>query len=91
MHVLISYDISDHKVRKKFFSYLREKGLHSQKSVFECDLEPEDIKQVHSFAQELDLEPQDSIVLYPLCKRCSSKASILGQGIRLEETNWIVI
>ena len=80
MHVLIAYDISDDKMRNQFFKYLREKGLHSQKSVFECDMSLEDIKKVQYFADDLHLQAQDSVVLYPICKRCSSSVSILGQG-----------
>ena len=38
MHTLIAYDISDNKTRSKFFSFLLEKGLHTQKSVFECEM-----------------------------------------------------
>ncbi len=91
MHVLIAYDISDTKVRKKFFTYLKEKGMHSQKSVFECDLEPEEIESVRNYAADLPLQERDSIVLYPLCKHCSSKATILGQGIHFETTDWMVI
>lgn len=39
MHVIIAYDISDHRLRHKIFSLLKEKGAHSQKSVFECEMD----------------------------------------------------
>ena len=91
MHVLITYDISDNRTRLKFFKFLREKGLHSQKSVFECDMSREEIGHVHSFARSLNLQEQDSVAVYPLCRRCSRRAILLGQGIRIVTTNWTVI
>ncbi|MBQ9406139.1 MAG: CRISPR-associated endonuclease Cas2 [Desulfovibrio sp.] len=91
MHVLIAYDISDNRTRGKFFKFLREKGLHSQKSVFECDLDQQGIQGVRKFAASLNLQEHDSVAIYPLCARCSRRARILGQGIHLVRTAWTII
>ena len=74
MHALIAYDISDNRQRRRFFAYLRELGLNTQKSVFECELEAEDVAKVLKFAASLDMQPQDSVVVYPLCRRCARGA-----------------
>ncbi|MBQ7585958.1 MAG: CRISPR-associated endonuclease Cas2 [Desulfovibrionaceae bacterium] len=91
MHTIVAYDISDNRTRNKFFKYLKEKGLHSQKSVFECEMDPVDIKSVQFFAASLSLEPQDSVVIYPICKRCSKHAMLLGLGLKFVQTDWMVI
>ncbi len=91
MHVLVGYDISDNRLRGKIFAFLKEKGLHSQKSVFECDMDPAILRAVMRFMQQLDLGDRDSIVFYPLCSRCARKGRILGQGLKLLQTDWIII
>ena len=91
MHALIAYDISDNKTRRKFFNFLREKGLRTQKSVFECEMEPEEAAAVLRVAASLGVRPRDSVVIYPLCRRCGRRAIILGQGIRVARTDWMVI
>lgn len=91
MRTLIAYDISDHRARRKFFAFLREKGLHTQKSVFECELGAGDVAEVLRVAAALDMRPQDSVVLWPLCRRCAQGAVILGRGIGLARTSWMVI
>lgn len=90
MHVLVAYDISNNKSRTKLYKYLKDRGLHSQKSVFECDMQPDDIKKVYNYAKGL-MEENDSLVIYRLCKRCSKKACILGQGIFLVQQDWVII
>jgi CRISPR-associated protein Cas2 len=91
MYALIAYEISDNRTRRKFFSFLREKGLHTQKSVFECVLGQKEFAAVLRMAAALDMQPWDSVVIYPLCRRCAHRAIILGQGIRVTQTDWMVI
>lgn len=91
MQALIAYDISDDRTRRKFFAFLREKGLHTQKSVFECAMGSEHLTAILRAAAQLDLEPQDSIVVYSLCRRCANGVIIMGQGSRVEQMDWLVI
>lgn len=91
MHILVAYDISDNRLRGKIFAFLKEKGLHSQKSVFECEMDPATLRAVLRFMRRLDLGERDSIVFYPLCSRCARKGRILGKGLKLVQTDWIII
>lgn len=91
MHTLIAYDIGDNRARRRFFAYLSEKGLHTQKSVFECELGPEDVAAVLREAASLPLEPRDSVVVYPLCRRCAGGCILLGQGISVAREDWTII
>ena len=43
MHAVIAYDISINRTRSQVFRILRELGINSQRSVFECELTAEEI------------------------------------------------
>lgn len=91
MHAVIAYDISDNETRTKVFKLLKELGVNSQRSVFECELQPEEIRHIVSrIAPMLDSET-DSLLVYPLCRRCAAGVEILGQGMPLVEMEWKVI
>lgn len=91
MHVIIAYDISDYRLRHKIFSLLKEKGAHSQKSVFECEMDKAELDALRRSLQQLDLGANDSIVFYPLCRRCARQGHILGQGLSLLQTDWMIM
>lgn len=91
MHVVIAYDISDNKKRLKLFSYLKEKGINSQKSIFECEMEQNTLNDTYRFSQSLELDMSDSVIFYPLCKRCTHHVAILGQGLELIKTDWLIV
>ena len=91
MHVVITYDIHCHKNRAQIFRILREMGINSQRSVFECELSADEIRQLQARLRHFVTEATDSLLIYPLCKRCAAGVHILGQGIPLVQTDWQVI
>ena len=92
MHVVVAYDIHSNKIRTRMFRLLSELGLHTQLSVFECDLEEAQCRDLLSKAEGLlDVEKGDSLLLYPLCRRCSRGADILGQGLRVVNVDWQIV
>lgn len=91
MQVLVAYDIADNKTRMKIFSFLKEKGLHTQKSVFECEMDARLMDEVRHVMESLADPETDSVLFYPLCRRCCNRVSIIGQGIRIIHTDWMVI
>ncbi len=91
MHTVIAYDISDNENRLKVFRILSELGFNSQKSVFECELQSDEIlRLVSRLTSYIDPE-SDSLLVYPLCRRCAGGVAVLGQGISLVQTDWQVI
>ena len=90
MHVVIAYDIRCNAVRRQLFAFLKEKGLPSQRSVFECSMDASTLASVQRFVQNLELDEQDSVLFYPLCRRCARQSEILGQGITMQSTDWVV-
>ncbi len=91
MHVLFAYDISDNKNRTKVFKVLRELGINSQRSVFECELVSDEIHHLVERISPLIDPETDSLLVYPLCHRCASKVHILGQGVPLIQTDWEIV
>ena len=90
MHVVVAYDIARSKARGRMFRMLSELGLHTQLSVFECDLDARQRRLLLDSAGDI-LEEGDSLVLYPLCSRCARSVRVLGQGILMLHADWQVI
>jgi len=88
---LITYDITDPKRLRKMHSFLKEYGLNTQKSVFECDIDENALRQIRKFCkEELDLST-DQVRIYKICSRCINKVSVSGQGIKITKLDYAVI
>lgn len=82
MRVLISYDISDDKRRKKVAKLLEGYGYRVQYSVFECDLTLKQIKKVKTGLKPFVKPAQwESIRIYPLDKKSAEQIIILGKDM----------
>lgn len=80
MYILISYDIVDNRTRTKVMKFLKDFGSHVQLSVFECDLDEEQLERVKEGVEELIDEKEDRIRYYALCKACLKRIEISGWG-----------
>ena len=83
MLYLISYDISETKVRTKIADYLSERGRRLQKSVFLAEISKHEIKtvlkQIENIAKlSKESECEDSITCIPLCGVCRDRMLCLG-------------
>lgn len=91
MHVLVSYDISSNKTRARFHTFLKEFGLNTQKSVFECDLDDQGIAKVLQEARD-QLDPAtDNLRLYRICVTCQRKVVISGLGLKVVQLDFMII
>ena len=91
MNTIITYDIVGNKHRAKLRNFLKELGVRSQYSVYECRLDREEIKIIKQFCHKnLNLQ-EDSVRIYRVCSRCMNNAEIQGQGITFSQLDWIVI
>lgn len=83
MLTLIAYDIRNNPTRTKVHHILKEHGLNTQRSVFECEVTPETrAKLLTSISRLLD-EETDSLRVYGVCEDCMRKVVTQGQGIKL--------
>jgi CRISPR-associated protein Cas2 len=91
MIVVIGYDIVDDTRRMAVFSYLKDFGLHSQKSLFECDLSPTEYVQIKAKLSSLIDHKTDSMRFYQFCKPCYEKADKSGHGVQLTTLSYIIL
>ena len=88
---LITYDITDPKRLKRMHKFLKEYGLNTQKSVFECDIDDNALKSIRKFCRvELDLA-DDQVRIYKICSRCINKVSLSGLGLKITQLDYAVI
>ena len=81
MIYFVSYDISDDKVRKKLFKFLKNYGIPVQKSVFELRKTSKEISEIKKeISKKFNLSSSDSIRFYRVCNECIKKIVVQGIG-----------
>ena len=91
MNTIVTYDITDNKRRNRLRKFLKELGIRSQYSVYECRLDARERRLVRTWCRDnLDLR-EDSLRIYRVCSRCMDKAVIQGQGITFSRLDWVII
>ena len=81
MFYLVSFDISDDKIRYRVVKALKGYGTRVQKSVFECSGLTE--KQFLKLKDRLDGlidETTDSVRYYKICAKCLKDVEVSGLG-----------
>lgn len=88
---LITYDITDPKRLRNMHKYLKEFGINTQKSVFECDIDDAALKIIRAWCRvNLDLA-EDQVRIYKICSRCLNKVMISGQGLKITQLDYAVV
>jgi len=90
MIVLIAYDVSSDRNRAKLHKFLKEFGLNTQKSVFECDLDDQSLKKIVQNIHGLINLETDSVRLYKICSSCTRKMVVSGRGLQLTQLDFLV-
>lgn len=91
MIILLTYDISSHKARRVFHRFLKEFGLNTQKSVFECDLDSEAVHRIVAFGRSIINPATDSVRIYRLCAACLRNVRVSGRGIKIAVLDYMII
>lgn len=80
LHFVISYDISNNRLRAQLARLLEGYGVRVQYSVFECRLEYERyqelLKKMKEYSEKFE---EDSIRIYRICKNCEQEIETLGK------------
>ena len=91
MIIFITYDITEQKRLTKMHKFLKEFGINTQKSVFECDIDDEGLKRIRQYCKNnLDLST-DAVRIYKICSGCMKKVSLSGVGIKLTLLDYMVV
>lgn len=82
MRVVISYDISNDKRRRKVATIMEGYGYRVQFSVFECDLTAQQLKAVQKKLRPCVKKGEgDSIRFYPLPADALEKIQVMGNDL----------
>ncbi len=91
MIILVTYDITDPRRLRRTHKSLKEFGLNTQKSVFECDIDNIALKKIRRFCKDtLDLS-RDAVRIYKICSRCMNKVELSGLGMKLTQLEYMVM
>ncbi len=91
MNTIVVYDIVENRTRVRLHKFLKELGILSQRSVFECRLDDREIRQIREYCLEnIDLE-KDAVRIYRVCSRCMNKAVVQGCGVKLSQLDWCIV
>jgi len=91
MITVITYDITEPRRLNRLRRFLKEYGIRSQRSVFECRLSRAELADIRKYClSRLDLK-EDSVRIYRICDRCMARAFVQGQGIKLTITGWEIV
>lgn len=79
MKYIISYDISNGKIRKEFSDFLKSEGfIRIQKSVFLGKINKKYMyKSLRTWTEKLD-KVEDSIIIFPICEVDFEESYFLG-------------
>ncbi len=87
MYVIVSYDITNNKIRTRIHDILKNYGTRVLYSVFECDIDRDDLATLRLSIEPL-IEEGDSIRYYRLCAECLE--SVLVDGSRASPASGLV-
>lgn len=92
MKVVVAYDISRDDRRARLGAILAAHGARIQRSVYECFLTSEDLREVMAAAEELMDHRTDVVHAFPLCESCAAGRQSLGQDNAIhDDAYWVVI
>jgi len=91
MVTMVIYDITDTPRRQKLHKFLKEYGINTQKSVFECKINKRELDEIRKYCYHmLDLN-KDSVRIYRICSSCYKQMFFSGQGVKLTELDFIIL
>lgn len=78
MVVIIAYDIVSNKRRNRIHKALKGYGVNSQRSIFECDIQPSQFKGLIATLELMINKDEDDLRIYRLCADCISNVVTMG-------------
>ena len=78
MFCVVAYDIPDNRRRAKLFKAMKGFGIHTQFSVFECQLTEPNFLRMLSAIETLIKHNEDDIKVYVLCRDCMKTIKLIG-------------
>ncbi|WP_254864332.1 CRISPR-associated endonuclease Cas2 [Halovivax gelatinilyticus] len=88
MRLVITYDISDDKNRRRIYRTLQRYGAWRQYSVFEVNVsKTERVELEDELKKHVEESDDDRIRIYRLCQSCQGDVTDIGAGPPDEQSN----
>lgn len=88
---VIAYDIVSNRRRSRLHRYLKEFGLNTQKSIFECEVDKKTLLRLVQGARQFIDPAEDSLRIYRLCSSCQRRVAVSGLGVSLRTLDFTVL
>lgn len=76
---IVSYDLSDDKLRNKVAKELKNYGRRVQYSIFECQISKKQMEQLYKkLLSVMQRENNGNIRIYYICARCMEQTQTIG-------------
>jgi CRISPR-associated protein Cas2 len=90
-HILASYDIHEPKRLLRVAKVMKDYGERVLKSVFECNLTPEQFERMKARVDSIIDHMEDSVRYYFICGKCVGNVEVSGLGLRFSEDEEVTI
>ncbi|GJQ64185.1 MAG: CRISPR-associated endoribonuclease Cas2 1 [Melioribacteraceae bacterium] len=77
--IVYAYDITENKNRTRLAKKLKDFGWRVQYSVFECDINKDELTKLNKITKSIIDEAKDSVIIYDLCEGCRKKIKTFGK------------
>lgn len=91
MQYIVSYDISSDKKRIKASKLLENFGVRVQYSVFECELNKKELKELKAKLSEIINQKIDSVLFLRQCENCVNLKEYLGVELTIKRINILTV
>lgn len=91
MFFVVAYDMPDNKRRTRLLKALKGFGIHTQFSLFECELDETELGRLLLAIDRIINTREDAVKVYRLCRNCVSAVRVIGLGRVAIEPDCIII
>ena len=88
---IVSYDISNNKIRTRIRNVTSGYIYRVQRSVFEGIISQRGFNELLKRLKNNHLEATDSIRIYKICEKCMSKVEYLGHPRIIEDMKFLIL
>lgn len=91
MFFVVAYDMPDNKRRARLLKKMKGFGVHTQFSVFECELDDEELARMLTTINRIIEPREDAVKVYRLCRDCVRAVRVIGLGRVAVEPECVII
>jgi len=91
MFYVVAYDMRDDKRRTKLLKFLKGYGVHTQFSLFECELDANEFEKMIFGIGKIIKAKDDAVKVYRICRDCLTNVKVIGLGRVAVEPECVII